>query len=105
MMIRHPVVAGQFYPGSSEQLRAMLRELVDQKAEKVEAIGLVSPHAGYIYSGAVAGAVISRIKFKDIFVILGPNHSGMGKPFSIMTQGIWETPLGRVEIDHKLGNC
>ena len=102
-MIRHPVVAGQFYPGSPDRLRAMLRELVDEKAEKVEAMGLISPHAGYMYSGLVAGAVISRIKFKDTFIILGPNHTGMGKPFSIMTQGAWETPLGKVEIDQKLG--
>ncbi|HEX75616.1 MAG TPA: AmmeMemoRadiSam system protein B [Dehalococcoidia bacterium] len=102
-MIRNPVVAGQFYPGLPDQLRAQIRELVDEKAEKVEVVGLVSPHAGYIYSGPVAGAVISRIKFRDTFVILGPNHTGRGKPFSIMTKGRWKTPLGEVEIDSELG--
>jgi len=101
-MIRNPVVAGQFYPDSVSQLRAMIESMVDEKAAKEEVIGLVSPHAGYIYSGPVAGAVISKIKFKDTFVIMGPNHSGLGKPLSIMTEGTWKTPLGEVEIDSEL---
>lgn len=101
-MIRNPVVAGQFYPASSSQLKEMIQGMVDEKAEKEEVIGLISPHAGYIYSGPVAGATISRIKFKDTFIIIGPNHSGMGKPLSIMTEGVWKTPLGEVEIDSEL---
>ena len=102
-MIRHPVVAGQFYPESPAQLKKMIEGLVDAKAEKEAVIGLVSPHAGYIYSGSVAGAVISKTQLKDTVIIVGPNHTGMGKPFSIMTDGIWETPMGQVEIDSKLG--
>jgi AmmeMemoRadiSam system protein B/AmmeMemoRadiSam system protein A len=101
-MIRHPVVAGQFYPGSDSQLRAMIETLVDEKIQKEEVIGLLIPHAGYIYSGPVAGAAISRIKFKDTFIIIGPSHTGMGKPFSVMTEGTWQTPLGEVEIDSEL---
>ena len=101
-MIRQPAVAGQFYPDSPDELRATIAGLVSQEAVKEEVIGLVSPHAGYIYSGAVAGAVISRIMFKDTFVIMGPNHTGMGRPFSIMTQGKWQTPLGEVAIDSEL---
>ena len=95
-MIRNPVVAGQFYPGTASQLEAMIEQMVDEKAVKEEAFGLVSPHAGYIYSGPVAGAVLSRIKFKDTFIIIGPNHTGLGKPCSIMTDGVWKTPLGEV---------
>ena len=102
-MVRNPVVAGQFYPGTASQLKAMIEEMVDKKAKKKEVIGLISPHAGYIFSGPVAGAVISRIKFKDTFIIMGPNHTGSGKPLSIMTEGIWKTPLGEVEIDSELG--
>ena len=102
-MIRNPVVAGQFYPASPSQLKAMIEAMVDEKAVKEDIIGLVSPHAGYVYSGPVAGAVISRVKFKDTFIIVGPNHTGMGKPFSVMTQGAWITPLGEVEIDSELG--
>ena len=101
-MIRQPVVAGQFYPDSPSQLKEMIRGMVDEKAEKEEVIGLISPHAGYIYSGPVAGATISRIKFKDTFIIIGFNHRGRGKQFSIMTEGVWKTPLGKVEIDSQL---
>ena len=102
-MIRNPAVAGQFYPASPDQLKSMIEQLVDEKAAKEDVIGLVSPHAGYIYSGAVAGATISKIKLKDTFIIMGPNHTGTGKPFSIMTNGTWKTPLGEVEIDSELG--
>ncbi|MFC1932629.1 MEMO1 family protein [Chloroflexota bacterium] len=102
-MIRNPVVAGQFYPESPDQLRSMIEGMVDEKAVKEEVIGLVSPHAGYIYSGPVTGATISRIKFKDTFIIIGPSHTGNGKPLSIMTEGVWKTPLGEVEIDSELG--
>jgi hypothetical protein len=101
-MIRQPVVAGQFYPASPSQLKSMIEEMVDEKAEKEEVIGLISPHAGYMYSGPVTGALVSRIKFKDTFIIMGPNHTGMGKPFSIMSEGVWQTPLGDVEIDAEL---
>jgi len=102
-MIREPIAAGQFYPGSADGLRKMIESMVDDRVEKVQAIGLVSPHAGYVYSGMVAGAVISRIKFSDTFVLLGPNHTGRGKSFSIMTKGTWLTPMGETEIDSDLG--
>ncbi|MBI4187279.1 MAG: AmmeMemoRadiSam system protein B [Chloroflexi bacterium] len=102
-MLRSPAVAGQFYPASPAELRAMLDRMIDKKAEKQDAVGLLSPHAGYIYSGPVAGAVMSRVELKDTFIILGPNHTGRGKPFSIMTQGAWRTPLGDVKIDSELG--
>jgi len=101
-MMRNPVVAGQFYPASPSQLKDMIEGLVDEKAVKEEVIGAVSPHAGYMYSGAVAGAVMSRIKLKDTAIIMGPNHTGMGKPLSIMTEGDWSTPLGKVKIDSEM---
>lgn len=101
-MIREPAVAGQFYPESRNQLTSMIKSLVDNKAAKEDVIGLIAPHAGYVYSGAVTGATTSRIKFKDTFVIIGPNHTGAGKPLSIMTEGVWVTPLGEIEIDSVL---
>ncbi len=101
-MIREPVIAGQFYPGAPSQLKELIGELVDEKAKKEEIIGMVIPHAGYIYSGPVTGAVISRVKLKDTFIIMGPNHTGSGKPLSIMTEGTWKTPLGEVEVDSEL---
>ena len=102
-MIRNPVVSGQFYPESPSQLKKMIASFINEEAVKEDVIGLVSPHAGYIYSGPVAGAVISRVKFKDTFIIMGPSHTGRGMPFSIMTQGAWKTPLGEIEIDSELG--
>jgi MEMO1 family protein len=101
-MFREPAVAGQFYPDSPSQLRSMIESFVDKNAEKEDVVGLLAPHAGYIYSGAVTGAVISRVQFKDTFIILGPNHTGNGKPFSVMTEGSWKTPLGEVRIDSEL---
>ena len=101
-MIRNAAVAGQFYPAWPEELREMVKFLTESDAKRIDAIGAVCPHAGYVYSGAVAGAVLSRLVFKDTFVILGPNHRGMGKPFSIMVEGSWKTPLGEVQINTDL---
>ena len=80
----------------------MVQSLVDASAVKEDAVGLVCPHAGYVYSGAVAGAAISRARLTDTVIILGPNHTGLGKPFSLMPAGTWETPLGGVDIDEEL---
>ena len=66
-MIREAAVAGQFYPAWPKELKETINFMVDKKAEKLDAIGIVSPHAGYIYSGPVAGAVFSRLKFKNTF--------------------------------------
>lgn len=101
-MIRQPAVAGQFYPGSAAQLNKIIESFIDKNAEKNDVIGILVPHAGYIYSGAVVGAVLSRIRFTDTFIILGPSHTGEGKPYSIMTEGIWKSPLGEVKIDTKI---
>jgi AmmeMemoRadiSam system protein B/AmmeMemoRadiSam system protein A len=101
-MIRNPYVAGYFYPASASEIRAMMAKFIDKDAPKEEAIGLLMPHAGYQYSGAVAGAALSRIKFKDTFIIMGPTHSGLGEPFSVMCEGTWRTPLGDVEVDAEL---
>ena len=102
VLIRHPIASGKFYPGTAEQLRAFIESFVEKIDEKTDAVGIISPHAGYIYSGSVAASVIARIKTADTYVIIGPNHTGMGKPFSIMTVGAWQTPLGEVPIDSAL---
>ncbi|MDO8716210.1 MAG: AmmeMemoRadiSam system protein B, partial [Dehalococcoidales bacterium] len=102
-MIRIPIASGRFYPGEPGPLRAMIKGMVDENAVKEDIIGLVSPHAGYLYSGPVAGAIISRVNLSDTVIIIGPNHTGQGKPLSIMTEGTWKTPLGEVEIDTRLG--
>jgi MEMO1 family protein len=104
-MIREPAVAGQFYPASPEELKSMIRSMVDEKVQKEDVIGYYAPHAGFVYSGPVVGAVVSRVKFKDTCVILGPSHTGAGAPFSILTEGTWRTPLGDVEIDSELAKA
>lgn len=98
-MIRKPQVAGEFYPASPSALKQQLGRLMEEKAEKKDALGLVSPHAGYIFSGEVAAYCFSRVKLTETVILLGPNHTGNGAPFSIMTEGIWQMPLGDVEID------
>ena len=89
-MIRKPAVAGSFYPGSARELAAMIATMVDDSAAKADVVGLVCPHAGIIYSGPVAGATISRIRMTDTVIIMGPNHTGLGKPFAVMASGTWE---------------
>ncbi len=101
-MVRRAVVAGQFYDGTEKSLREQVKKYIDEKAKKEEVIGVLAPHAGFMFSGEVAGAVYSRIIFPETFVILGPNHTGAGHPCAIMTKGSWQTPLGEVEIDSDL---
>jgi len=101
-MIRQPAVAGQFYKGSPEALRDQVEGFLKLEARKVKALGIVSPHAGLMYSGSVAGAVYSRIELPGTFVLIGPNHTGFGPPLSLMAKGAWETPLGSVRINEGL---
>lgn len=102
MVTRQPVVAGRFYPGDADELRRTIGRLVDPEAVPGDVVGALVPHAGYEYSGAVAGATISRIACKETFVIIGPNHTGRGAPYSVSTGGKWRTPLGEVAVDSEL---
>ncbi len=101
-MIRKPAVAGHFYSGTKAGLSKEVHKYIDPSAAKEKAIGVLSPHAGLMYSGAVAGAVYSRIEFPRTFILIGPNHTGIGKPFSVMMQGEWEIPTGTLKIDEAL---
>jgi len=101
-VIRTAAVAGQFYPRDQEGLLKAVGKLVDATVLKQEARCVVMPHAGYLYSGPVAGKTISHVNVKDTVLILGPNHTGLGLPYSIISEGAWETPLGEVKIDSVL---
>ncbi|HDP16379.1 MAG TPA: AmmeMemoRadiSam system protein B, partial [Candidatus Omnitrophica bacterium] len=101
-MMRRPVVAGHFYPQTEEALRKMLAGLVKTGPDKQKVMGVILPHAGYVYSGPVAGATVSKIEIKKTAVILGTDHTGSGSPFSIVTKGRWLTPLGEVKIDAEI---
>ena len=102
-MIRNPAVAGQFYSGSKESLIEEIGKLIlSSPEEKKDAIGVISPHAGYAYSGPVAGLTLSSIKPKPVYVIMGPNHTGLGSPFSLSASDSWATPMGNIAIDKAL---
>ncbi|HCU23579.1 MAG TPA: AmmeMemoRadiSam system protein B [Deltaproteobacteria bacterium] len=103
-MLRPPAVAGTFYPAAPEALRReVLRCLAAESApEKKQALGLIVPHAGYMYSGQVAGAVYARIAIPQKLVILCPNHTGYGAYAAINASGAWRTPLGEAPIDDAL---
>jgi AmmeMemoRadiSam system protein B len=101
-IVRKPVVAGQFYPASERELKEEIGSFIKKGAVPKEVIACLLPHAGYLYSGRVAGETVSEIKMKDNFILLGPNHTGYGPGFSIMTEGSWHTPLGEVKINSNL---
>jgi len=101
-MNRQAAVAGYFYQGSYSGLRDQVERFLVPGAKKIKALGIVSPHAGLVYSGSVAGAVYSSIELPGTFILIGPNHTGLGEPVSLMAKGEWETPLGTVRIDEGL---
>ena len=100
--LRQPAVAGYFYPGKRDALLREVTQYTSVSGEKIRALGCVVPHAGYIYSGHVAGAVFARLELPRRFIILCPNHTGRGEPLSIMSEGSWLTPLGEVAVDREL---
>lgn len=103
-MTRKPFVAGQFYPGTRERLREAVASLSDPAAVRTKALAVVSPHAGYVYSGKVAGAVFSSVVPPPVFVILGPAHRQIGPLFAIQAEGSWRTPLGESPVETDLAS-
>lgn len=101
---REPAVAGRFYPSKPEQLGKEIDSYfsTSRDREKIAAIGCVAPHAGYMYSGRIAGSIFSRIEIPRRCIVLGPNHTGRGHPLAIMKAGSWRTPLGSISIDEQL---
>src|SRR5512138_98949 len=100
-MVREPAVAGRFYPGIAARLAADVDGYL-RPADRKAARGLVAPHAGYMYSGAIAGEVYRRVEVPPRVVLLGPNHTGLGAMASMWPGGTWRTPLGEVPIDDGL---
>ena len=85
-----------------EALREQVEKYLRRDIEREDVLGIVVPHAGYFYSGKVAGAVYSKINLPDTIIIIGPNHTGIGAEVAIMADGEWEMPNGRVEINSSL---
>ena len=104
--LRTPAVAGRFYPRDREKLHEEVSFYLSPSSSANEvpthALGCIAPHAGYMYSGHVAGAVFARILIPESCIVLCPNHTGVGRVLAIMSEGEWETPLGNVSIDASL---
>lgn len=103
-MIRQPAVAGQFYPGTERQLRNQLADLIPADVSRRKAVGVISPHAGYVYSGATAGRLLAGIEIPPVVVILGPNHRGSGYMAALSPDDGWQTPLGIVPVEKRLSS-
>ncbi|MBP1625123.1 MAG: dioxygenase [Acidobacteria bacterium] len=98
-MDREAVVAGQFYPGNAAALRQTIESYISKPESLMEAQAVVVPHAGYMYSGAVAGEVFSSISLPRRVILLGPNHTGRGASLALSPSGAWRLPLGKAWID------
>ena len=103
-MIRPPAVAGRFYPNEPARLNEELDSFLaaGTQGQKIRAQACLVPHAGYKYSGHVAGAVYSRMEIPARVILLGPRHFPRGASFAILSEGAWQTPLGFAPIDHPL---
>lgn len=101
-MTRPAAVAGRFYPSDDRSLEKQIDELTSAASSKVAALGCIVPHAGYKYSGHVAGAVYGSMQLPSRFILLGPRHYPQGARFAVLSEGTWETPLGAARLDSKL---
>jgi MEMO1 family protein len=103
-MLRLPAVAGQFYPADPRELTRLVRKFTaeDPGVKKTRVRACLVPHAGYIYSGAVAGAVFARMIFPKQVLVLGVRHSPIGEDLAILSEGAWRTPLGDAPVDEPL---
>lgn len=102
-MIRPPAVAGRFYPDDPARLRTEINAFVSPiKEKKIFARACIVPHAGYMYSGSVAGEVYRRIDIPKRMILLGPRHYPHGASLAINSDGAWQTPLGMAAVDRLL---
>src|SRR5215472_3477140 len=103
-MLRPPAVAGQFYPSDPRELTRLIQKFTHGEAaeEKMRVHACLVPHAGYIYSGSVAGSVFSRIRLPRRIILLGVRHAPPGADLAIVSEGAWRTPLGDAPLDPDL---
>ncbi len=108
MYRRKPAVAGSFYPSNSQRLGVMIDSyLTEVQGSSLEGnvIGVISPHAGYVYSGSVAAYAFHRLPADtELVVVLAPSHRARFNGAAILPEGIFETPLGDVPIDAEIGS-
>jgi AmmeMemoRadiSam system protein B len=102
-MDREPAVAGRFYDDDPRALAREVDGFLSARSAPAAAKGVVVPHAGYVYSGAIAGSVYARVAVPARVVVLGPNHTGLGRPLALWPAGgAWRTPLGSVPVSGEL---
>lgn len=101
-MQRQAAVAGQFYPDSEPALRDALSRLIPENKSPKAVKGIISPHAGYVYSGAIAGRLFSEVAIPATVLIIGPNHHGSGAAAALYPDGEWMTPLGATPVNSRL---
>ncbi len=105
-MLRQPAVAGRFYPADPVTLRLQVSHFISAAANKDaaprRAMACVVPHAGYMYSGGVAGAVYAALEIPARCILLGPRHYPRGEDMAILSEGAWQTPLGKAPVDAEL---
>jgi len=101
-MVRSPAVSGRFYPADPRELARRVDDCTKGAAQKTSALGCVVPHAGYAYSGHVAGAVYGALNLPARVILLGPRHFPRGEPLAILSEGSWRTPLGEAPVDGEL---
>ncbi|MGB6482961.1 MAG: AmmeMemoRadiSam system protein B [Candidatus Acidiferrales bacterium] len=101
-MIRPAAVAGRFYPSDPLRLKEQIEAFTPPMPQKTSALGCIVPHAGYVYSGHVAGAVYSSLNLPSRFILLGPRHYPQGERLAMLSEGAWETPLGEACMDSVL---
>jgi hypothetical protein len=98
-MERDPAVAGRFYDADGAALGREVAGWLAAGAAPTPALGVVAPHAGFVYSGAIAGAAYARVAVPPKVIVLCPNHTGLGAEVALWPEGGWRTPLGRVPVD------
>jgi AmmeMemoRadiSam system protein B len=97
--VRQPAVAGKFYPGDPKVLDAQVRSFLPAAARAEPALAVIAPHAGYVYSGAVAGEAYARVVVPKTAVVLCPNHTGLGARRAVWPSGRWRIPGGDLAVD------
>jgi MEMO1 family protein len=102
MAVRPPAVAGSFYDSRPENLERDVRRLVPEGLQPEPAVGAIVPHAGYVYSGPVAGQVYARLRLPSVAVILCPNHTGRGAGGALDPSEAWRTPVGDVPLARRV---
>jgi hypothetical protein len=105
--IRQPLVAGRFYPGNPAELRREVEAYLAKAQPESDAPTILAmvPHAGYVYSGAVAGRTLGAANLADTLILLGPNHTGRGRRLAVWPDGAWVIPGGQIPVDADLAEA